>query len=326
MENCFLSIVVPVYNGERYLAGTLDALLAQDITNYEILCINDGSSDGTAGILDGYARQHQNIRVYHQSNAGVAAARNAGIDHARGEFLWFVDADDLIAPNMLSRCQTLVMGTDCQRLSFGGYTFTGELTGQEVLTCNVPWQDSVVWRNWLRTDFLREQGLRFRYPEITHGEDGLFMFEVSRACPKTLDIPDILYFYRVHPNSAENRPGLANRRRQLASHLRVVEVVNGYYRRDHSEAAANRLVTALWYTLYQAASMPKEDARAALDKLKSLNLYPIQMPGEATVGKTYLVDDSGTAGKVLEFFCRHLHRQWGYAVLRVAHQVKNRIR
>ncbi len=332
MSHCFLSILVPVYNAEAYLPQTLDSLLNQDRQDYEILCVNDGSTDGTARVLEDYSRRFPRLKVIHQKNAGVAAARNAGLNQATGDYIWFVDADDLIAPNCLGKLWELTRQS-CDRLSFGGYTFCGCLSQQEqadhkagTLPCNVPWQDSVVWRNLLRRGFLEENDLTFRYPELTHGEDGLFMYEVSRLSPETRTIPDILYFYRVHPDSAETGVSLPSRRKRLRSHLRVTEILSDHYRRDGGENAANRLMSFLWLTLYEIADMPGADAREALGKLQSRSLYPGQIPKDCTVRKTYLADDTSPIGKVLEFFCAHLHRPWGYFVIRKLHQVKHIIR
>ncbi len=331
VETCFLSIVVPVYNAARYLAETLDSLLDQDISDYEILCINDGSTDASPEILEDYSRRYGSIRVIHQKNAGVSTARNVGIDNARGKFLWFVDADDLIAPNILGKCKAIVEETGCQRLAFGGYSFEDVLPqaqwqNRESLPCNAPGENCVVWRTWFHVDFLREQVLYFRHPDITHGEDQLFMFEVIRTHPRTVTIPDIVYFYRVHSGSAENGRSLPNRRKRLKSHIRVVEELNRYYRQDGTTESADLLMSILWHVLYQIASMPKADADPALEKLKQMGLYPIQRLPEADVRKSYLVDDSGAVGKVLEFFCSHIHRPWAYGVLRTLHQVKNKIR
>ncbi len=333
MEPLFLSIIIPVYNAAGYLGETLDSLLRQDISGYEILCVNDGSTDASPDILEAYQCRHSRIRVIHQENAGVAAARNTGLAHARGKFIWFVDADDLAAPNVLGKLQRLTEETGCQRISFGGYTFEGTMTDREwedhsrgILPCNVPWQDSVVWRNLLRLDFLKENDLTFRYPDITHGEDGLYMFEVSRARPETVEIPDILYFYRIHPGSAETGASLPSRRKRLKAHLRVVEVLHGYYQSEGGANAADRLVSFLWHTLYEIASLPGENGAHALDKLKKMGLYPWTLPAECRIRRSYLVDDSGVTGKILEFLCAHLHRPWGFGSIRLLHQLKNYIR
>lgn len=96
-----LSIVVPIYNVERYLHKCVDSLLNQDLYNYEIILVDDGSPDACPRICDDYAAVHENIRVVHRENGGLSAARNSGIEVAQGEYIMFVDSDDYIEPNVL---------------------------------------------------------------------------------------------------------------------------------------------------------------------------------------------------------------------------------
>ena len=106
-----LSFIVPIYNVEAYLRKCVDSLLAQDISDYEIILVDDGSTDNSGAICDDYANKHQTsnikhqtcpIRVIHQPNAGLSAARNSGIKIANGDYLMFVDSDDYIEPNVLA--------------------------------------------------------------------------------------------------------------------------------------------------------------------------------------------------------------------------------
>ena len=96
-----LSIIVPIYNVAPYLRKCVDSLLAQDISNYEIILVDDGSPDECPQICDEYAATHSRIHVIHQENAGLSAARNAGLAVAQGEYIWFVDSDDYVEPNVL---------------------------------------------------------------------------------------------------------------------------------------------------------------------------------------------------------------------------------
>lgn len=93
-----LSIIIPVYNTGKYLDDCLTSLLHQDIPHeqYEIICVNDGSTDNSLEILNGYASDNENIQVIDQQNAGHAAARNVGLQAAQGRYVWFVDSDDYI--------------------------------------------------------------------------------------------------------------------------------------------------------------------------------------------------------------------------------------
>lgn len=98
-----LSIIVPVYNVEKYLRKCVDSLLAQDLSpeEYEIILVNDGSTDQGGKICDEYATSHSNLIVIHQQNGGLGAARNSGIDAAQGKYIQFVDSDDYLEPNVL---------------------------------------------------------------------------------------------------------------------------------------------------------------------------------------------------------------------------------
>lgn len=96
-----LSIIVPIYGVEQYLRKCVDSMLAQDIVNYEIILVDDGSPDNCPQICDEYAAAHKNVRVVHRKNGGLSAARNSGIEVSRGEYIMFVDSDDYIEQNVL---------------------------------------------------------------------------------------------------------------------------------------------------------------------------------------------------------------------------------
>lgn len=94
-----ISIIVPVYNVELYLDKCIQSILAQSYPNFELLLIDDGSSDGSKEICDKYAKLDSRIRVFHRINGGVSSARNAGLEKAKGDWIAFIDADDWVFPN-----------------------------------------------------------------------------------------------------------------------------------------------------------------------------------------------------------------------------------
>lgn len=120
-----VSIIVPVYNAEKYIERCLNSLLAQTYTNTEIILIEDGSMDGSPCLCDNYAGNHDHIKVVHTTNGGVSAARNRGISEARGEYLTFVDADDCLEPEMISYLVFCLekTGSDVAGCSF--FSFSG---------------------------------------------------------------------------------------------------------------------------------------------------------------------------------------------------------
>lgn len=108
-----ISVIVPVYNKEAYLAQTLDALLGQTLRELEIILIDDGSTDAGGRICDDYAARDSRVRVIHQTNRGVSAARNAGLDIARGEYVGFCDADDIPGEDLYESMYDLAREHDC---------------------------------------------------------------------------------------------------------------------------------------------------------------------------------------------------------------------
>lgn len=97
-----ISIIIPVYNSETHLDTCIQSICRQSYTDFELILVDDGSTDRSASICDGYASKDTRIRVLHQANAGVSAARNKGIDNARGEWLTFIDSDDYVEPGYLA--------------------------------------------------------------------------------------------------------------------------------------------------------------------------------------------------------------------------------
>ncbi len=112
MSNTILSIIIPVYNAESYLVRCLDSIILQaeelPENTVEVICVDDGSKDGSLNILNKYATEHKCVRVIHQKNAGPAAARNAGLDIACGEWIWFVDPDDHVDENAVETILKLI--------------------------------------------------------------------------------------------------------------------------------------------------------------------------------------------------------------------------
>ena len=154
----FLSFIIPIYNAERYLSECLNSLLAQDLVadEYEIVCVNDGSKDGSLSVLRDFADRYPNIRIIDKENGGVTTARNAGLEAASGDFIWFIDADDLIQENILAKLKAMVPEGGCDRIVFGAYEFQDALTETEreqsrngQLATNTSWYVAVVWRSLL---------------------------------------------------------------------------------------------------------------------------------------------------------------------------------
>lgn len=215
-----VSVIVPVYNVEKYLSECIDSILASIYQNLEIILVDDGSKDASSVICDQYAQIDDRIRVIHQQNKGIVGARNAGLDIAQGEFVAFVDADDTISPllyqEMVSvinaenadvvaceyrkRKEDLVIfedgGTDC---CYAFHSFDEQLA---VLTCapsirEYTWTGPYVWNKLYRRANI---SANFR-KECLMCEDLRFNWDYIQTCRKMVIIPKGLYFYRLNTES-----------------------------------------------------------------------------------------------------------------------------
>lgn len=108
-----ISIIVPVYNVEKYLKKCIDSILSQTYTNLDIILVNDGSTDNSGMICEDYAKKDKRITVIHKKNGGLSSARNAGLDIAKGEYIGFVDSDDFIADNMYEILYHSIIDYNC---------------------------------------------------------------------------------------------------------------------------------------------------------------------------------------------------------------------
>ena len=217
-ERPLISVIVPIYGVEKYLEECLDSILTQTYRQLEIILIDDGSTDRCGEICDRYASRDSRIKVIHQTNQGLSAARNVGMDMATGEYISFIDSDDYIAPHFYEK---LLEGfkehpeakvTACQ-------VFKNEDGKITPLICNrrhqFPtihtslWcQDAIlgktnvtVWNKLYQAELLKE--IRFRKGRIV--EDVLFMYDFLPICISQqallLLLPDYLYYYRIRQGS-----------------------------------------------------------------------------------------------------------------------------
>lgn len=204
----FVSIVVPVYNVAPYLRECLDSVLAQTFTDWECLCVNDGSTDGSGAILDEYAQKDSRFRVFHQANAGVSAARNLGLDNAKGEWVLFLDSDDLFANTCLDSISKHLTD-EIDWLSFNAQTMDAK--GTIIADCrprkvwklsredfsNYTIDLNVVWGNCFRRSWLDGCKLRFDV-DLSVAEDSLFMSMGLIHAQKVKHLGDVIgYFYRL---------------------------------------------------------------------------------------------------------------------------------
>lgn len=193
MTNPKVSVIVPVYNAEKYLHRCIDSILAQTFTDFELLLINDGSKDDSGKICDEYAAKDNRIRVFHKENGGVSSARNLGLDNAKGEWIAFVDSDDFIPLGALQHLISNIYGD----LIIGGY----KNHFNDDLIC-VKWNEGVVvsadfatflsnnidtalfrtpWCKLFKKEIIENGNLRFDC-SLVFGEDTVFVTTYLLHC------------------------------------------------------------------------------------------------------------------------------------------------
>jgi len=190
-----VSIIVPVYQAEAYIARCIQSILAQVYPAYELILIDDGCTDASGRICDEYAYKDDRIRVIHQENRGAAAARNAGLDAAQGQYVMFCDADDVVSPMWVKRLMELrdderlvqPIGAYCSKHSELGQCKELEIAKQkpycrdDYYALNLSGLAGYLWNALYRMDVIREHGLRIRSRrgQGDYNEDLLFALEYA---------------------------------------------------------------------------------------------------------------------------------------------------
>lgn len=214
-----LSIIIPVYNVERYIRGTLESIFSQGFCedSFEVVCVNDGTPDGSMRIVAEFAAEHKNLRVVNQSNQGLSCARNAGLAIARGDYVWFVDSDDTLMPGSLAIVAGAVADGGADVIGFDMMRkdeATGTLSLERIATRRSVRYGEVrsgtffynkiqtcpVQRFVFRRGFLEEGGFRF-FPGIYY-EDAELMVRVLCAVSRMRLVVSAPYCYLVRSSGS----------------------------------------------------------------------------------------------------------------------------
>ncbi len=226
MADSLLSVIVPVYNADKWLPRCLDSICGQTYPHLEIICVNDGSTDDSAKILEEYAAKDSRVKVIHQENAGVSVARNAGLDAAMGEYVTFVDADDWLETDAYER---ILWGFDSgvDVVCFGVYV-EGEILDAHSASMEsflrIP-KDGVfpvstfpknsvngcIWNKVWRRAVIEQCAVRF-LEKLAYGEDECFFFCSLAAVRGLRYMQEPLYHYVQHRDSAMKKSACFSRR------------------------------------------------------------------------------------------------------------------
>ncbi len=216
-----VSVIIPVYNAEKYIGECLDSLRKQTLKNIEIICVDDGSDDGTLEILQQYAARDKRIKVFCQENKYAGVARNFGMDNARGRYLLFLDADDFFEEKLIEKIYWEAERCQAEIVLFGGQSYDDStkeikpmpwLLNTSVLPKEVPFSckdtngmllsafSPAPWTKLFRRDFVRRNRLRFQ--ELQNSNDVFFVFCATCLASKITYLDEKLVYYRRNSGSS----------------------------------------------------------------------------------------------------------------------------
>lgn len=254
-----LTVVVPCYNVEDYLCRCLDSLVHQDIpeSDYEVIAVDDGSTDSTGEICDRYAKEYPQVKVMHQTNAGVSVARNNGMSIAQGQYLFFVDGDDFVAENcfkvLLHIAETNALDVvmfDFKAVNPDTPVPTAQsseaqdvkvITGKEFLTDNC--LHGAVWLYFVKRELVERERLHFPVDRMC--DDNVFSLSAILAAHRMIKLSKVCYYYVQRPGSIIHEKGTAHKLKYMGDIIycskQFGEVIEKY-RGELSEPTYSRLI------------------------------------------------------------------------------------
>ncbi len=217
-----VSVIMPVYNGEDYLAESIDCILNQTLSDLELICVDDGSVDSSLEILNDYADKDGRVQVYHQENRGGGAARNVAITHAEGEYLYCMDADDMLELDALEELYDIAVEKDVDFIVFQAMNYDDELdeyyhnnyydmneladiVGEDIFSHEDLGDDifkmSVTpWCKFYNLEFVKRSGAQFAEGLIFH--DNIFFWDILFEAKRIYFYRKFLYTRRRHKKSS----------------------------------------------------------------------------------------------------------------------------
>lgn len=305
-----VSVIMPVYNVQQYLKQAIDSICNQTYSNWELILVDDGSTDESPQICDAYEKINEKIHVIHQKNTGLSGARNAGIGIAGGKYLIFVDSDDYIDLNTLAVATRKAeeQQADCVIYETVGFyeenqkkfpytnrfenpIYTGKQAGEVLLNMMVSHEYQPMACGYLlRTDILHEHGINF-YEGILH-EDELFTLQVMLLCKKITFLYMPCYYYRLREGSImRNHKNQAERGNSLLIIIQELTKLYARYENDilrtevldmRLEHLFQRAVAAYMQGTYHVRKRMKKNMRACIRIVQNLE-RPWSQKEEVTI-------------------------------------------
>lgn len=250
-----ISVIVPVYNVEKYLNRCVDSILHQTYHNFDVILVDDGSTDGSPQICDKYAELDSRVHIIHQKNGKVASARNAGLDWAmnnNSEWVAFIDSDDWVHPQYLQILFNIANKTGAD-VVVSGYKEANELEtfvladqnefniwNAELFYCEKNLESVAPWGKIYRKSCFES----IRYPEGKIGEDEYITYRILFNANKIASVQDILYFYFVNTDSVTRRNWSPV---YLSEEKAFTERIHFFKKRGLGKAKNKAVISYVWF-------------------------------------------------------------------------------
>ena len=274
----FVSVVIPVYNAKRYLEACIQSLEEQSLRFFELICVDDGSTDGSAELLGTLAKRYENLRILSLEHAGVSAARNAGIEDAVGTYLLFVDADDTVDQRLLELAVQKADACSADMTIFGFDEFYGksdtyvprEICGKHELferSFNISEMSCLttelttpnVWRILYRRSLLTESGIRF-HEDLNAAEDLVFIYETLFVAQRITLMEQRLYHYRRDGGGSITHGERGDTCLRSLAYVRAFGELHRLFDDIHiKRQLVNLVLDTIWYSLDTAHSRQEFD-------------------------------------------------------------------
>lgn len=212
-----VSVVIPVYNVEKYLRQCLDSIIHQTLENIEIICVNDGSTDNSYAILKEYANKDSRIQIIDKDNSGYGHSMNLGIQHCTGEYIGIVESDDFAKPEMFEVLYKIAITHDldvarCHFFTFkqrdgsikkiDAYDIDSNVLINPQTNLSLFFQWPSVWANIYKRSFIQQYNLKFLETPGASYQDTAFSFKVYACAKKLMLVSEPLIYYRIHEGSS----------------------------------------------------------------------------------------------------------------------------
>ena len=247
-----VSILIPVFNCEAFLRQCLDSVVGQTYRDLQVVVVDDGSSDASWAIMREYAARDSRVEVYHQENAGVATARNRLLDHAKGDFILFVDSDDWLELNTIETLMSEQAIGDYDMVAFNSVedcVYTQEQAVKEFLR-HIKFAGSL-WNKLTRRTLFKD--LRFD-PSVSYGEDALMTWHVLQRLERVRVSPHKLYNHRMNDASISHQSYGVKRKSGHQVWKQISEETEKYWPQYKHIAIATFAISDMWQLYFAPKS------------------------------------------------------------------------